>query len=109
MLRNCKVLIDKLNEEQFNTLIELGFEHNGLFQHETKIDDTLFGKNYSCCGGTFELNLVLGYTKQIYIFTPYNRWWCDKWNIQTFTKDMDKFQEELKRDLQTLRKVGIIK
>lgn len=108
MMRNSKVLISELNDEQFNVVKELGFVYGGLMRKELTKDDVILSKNYSCCGGSFELYIELSYTKRIVIHTPYNRWWCDNWKISEFTKNMESFQKQLKSDIQKLRKVGVL-
>lgn len=108
MLRNSKILICDLNDEQVKVLNELGFYNESWGRNEyIKKESQSIEKYYNCCGGTFTLMVHL-YEKKVKIHTPYNNWWCSNWEILEFTKDMEKFQEELKSDIKQLRKVGII-
>lgn len=108
MLRNSKILVNYLNDNQVEKLKELGFHQDCLGRNEPiKNSSESIEKYYSCCGGTFRL-LVYLYKDYVQIRTPYNSWWCDDWSLSEFTSTMEKFQEELKRDLKELRKVGII-
>ena len=96
-----------MNEEQFNLVKELGFKSGYLFDNNLTPETTIVVKRYDCCGGDFDLSISLD-SKEVNINTPYNRWWCSSWTLQEFTKDMERFQTELKTDIQKLRKAGII-
>lgn len=120
MLRNSKPKMVKLTKDLANELNDMGFYSNGLFgSGREKIDEDtkLFEKKYNCCGGSFGLLIRLGrpyifcgdeINPEVQITTPYNSWWCARWNISDFTKEMEDFQNELKKDLQKLRKLGVI-
>ena len=118
MLRNSKPKITHLTEETMKLLNDMGFSkyQDSLHRPIDNINIKAFYKSYSCCGGSFDLDINLErccfcgtemypYVK---IKTPYDSWWCDSWNIADFTKDMEKFQKELEKDLKILRKNGII-
>lgn len=119
MLKNTKPLITELELSHITLLKELGFYVERIFSSdkEIKLTDTFFQKNYSCCGGTFTLQIDIRFRhifngkwvgQTVKIRTPYDSWWCDYWNIADFTKDMEDFQRKLQDDLQVLRKNGII-
>lgn len=120
MLRNSKPIINKLTEELIIELNKMGFGkyYDSCYREIDNINCKAFYKSYSCCGGTFKLNIniespYISWTGKeikpmVCISTPYDSWWSKDWTISEFTKDMEDFQNELKNDLQKLRKLGVI-
>ena len=119
MLRNSKPIINHLTQEMVNELNNMGFGkfYDSLYREIDNINCQAFYKSYSCCGGTFKLviNIEDSYyfcgnevNPCVNIETPYDSWWCKKWTLSEFTKDMEEFQKQLEKDIKKLRKMGII-
>ena len=117
MLRNSKPKITHLTEETTKLLNDMGFsKYYDSMHRPVEINSKSFYKSYGCCGGSFDLAINLERRcfcgTEIYpyvkIKTPYDSWCCASWNIADFTKDMEKFQKDLEKDLKILRNNGII-
>jgi hypothetical protein len=119
MLRNSKPIINKLTDELISELNNMGFGkyYDSCYRKIDNINCKAFYKTYHFCGGSVDLRINIEnphifcgteVNPCVEIWTPYDSWWCKGWSISEFTKDMEDFQNELKKDLQKLRKLGII-
>lgn len=119
MLRNSKPIINRLTQEMIDELNNMGFGkiYDSCYREIDDINCQAFHKRYSCCGGTFRLVINIENTHyflgnkiepNVSIETPYDSWWCKKWTLSEFTKDMEEFQKQLEKDIKSLRKMGII-
>ena len=114
MLRNVKVIIKELHQAEFDLLNEMEFFYDGGgYKRKLKIKDVRVSKMYNVVGGNLKLTIILNdmftHESYFYISTPYNSWRANRYRLDTFTKELDDFYNELKNDISKLRKVGIIK